>query len=97
MRRQYFVHYYNNFGNTYSLFYADSEAELKLIPENADRITRKRAESLAADENYRRKYDSSCSGYADNAIYPAGMSSVDRCYIEYNDSYFRNGYIWEHK
>lgn len=71
MRRQYFVHYYKDFGNTYNLLYADTEEALKAVPEEAERITRKKAESLVADENRRRKADSSFSGYADNAIWPA--------------------------
>ena len=46
MRRQYFAHYYKNFSNTYNLMYADTKEELKLVPEDAKRITRKKAESL---------------------------------------------------
>ena len=95
MRRQYFAHYYKRFGNTYSLLYADTKEELEMIPEDAERITRKKAESLAADENYRRKYDRSCSGYADNMIYPVGLSREDVWNICNNSKYYKNGYVWE--
>ena len=97
MRRQYFAHYYKGFGNTYSLMYADTEEDLKLIPEDAERITRKEAESLCARENYRRKYDSSFSGYADNIIYPVGMEIEDRYNIYNSNRYYKDGYIVERK
>lgn len=77
MRRQYFVHYYKDFGNTYNLLYADTEEALKAVPEEAERITRKKAESLVADENRRRKADGSFSGYADNAIWPADATDYE--------------------
>lgn len=97
MRRQYFTHYYKGFGNTYSLMYADTEEDLKLIHEDAERITRKEAESLCARENYRRKYDSSFSGYADNMIYPVGMDMEDRYNIYNSNRYYKDGYIVEKK
>jgi len=97
MRRQYFAHYYKDFGNTYSLVYADTEDELKMIPEDAERITRKEAESLASRENYRRKYDSSCSGYADNAIYPVTMTQEEMWDLYNSRKYVKKGYIWERK
>ena len=95
MRRQYFVHYYKGFGNTYSLMYADTEEDLKLVPEGAERITRKKAESLASDENYRRRTDPSFSGYADNAVYPVGITNYDRYLMEQERGFYKNGYVWE--
>ena len=95
MRRQYFAHYYKGFGNTYSLMYADTEEDLKLIPEDAERITRKEAESLCSRENYRRKYDSGFSGYADNMIYPVDME--DRYNIYNSNRYYKDGYVVERK
>lgn len=95
MRRQYFAHYYKDFGNTYNLMYADTKEELKLVPENAERITRKKAESLCADENYRRKVDSSFSGFADNMIYPVALSEEDKWNLYNSNKYYINKYIWE--
>lgn len=101
MRRQYFAHYYKRFGNTYNLLYADTQEELKMIPEDAERITRKEAEALCAQENYRRKYDRSMSGYADSMIYPVSMTEMEQMYLHEDGSgrskYYKNGYIWEKK
>ena len=97
MRRQYFAHYYRDFGNTYNLMYTDTKEELKLVPEDAERITRKKAESLCADENRRRKTDSSCSGFADNMIYPINISNEECWNIYNNKHYYKNKYIWERK
>ena len=60
--RQYFKHYYNDFGNTYSLLYADTPEQLAAIPEGAERITRREAIQLAVAENQRRKDDAAFSG-----------------------------------
>ena len=95
MRRRYFAHYYKNFGNTYSLMYADTEEDLKLIPEDAEQITRKEAEALASAENYRRKRDQSCSGFADNAIYPVGMTQEEMLDLPNSRKYYKEKYIWE--
>lgn len=95
MGRQYFVHYYRDFGNAYDLLYADTENELNLIPDEAEHITRKEAEALAAAENYRRKYDRNFSGYADNAIYPVTMNEEDKMHLANSDKYYKSGYVWE--
>lgn len=97
MRRQYFVNYYKSFCNTYDLLYADTEDDLKQIPEEAERITRKKAESLCSEENYRRKYDPSFSGFADNMIYPVGLDTYDRCDIYNDHRFYKSGYIWERR
>ena len=96
MRRQFFVHY-ANFSNTYDLMYADTQEDLDLLPVGAERITRKEAERLCAEENHRRKYDSSFSGFADNAIYPVGMTSEERMDIMNDRRYFKKGYLWERR
>ena len=91
MKKYYIVR--GNFANVYTLSWADGpEMEAKL-PENAERISRKEAERLAAAENYRRKYTPSSAGYADNAIYPAG-TRWDFC-PEGDPRYQKIGYIWE--
>lgn len=82
-----------DFGNVYSLYWADSTEMEKLLPEGAERISRKEAERLAAAENYRRKYTPSSSGYAASAIYPAGLR-WDFC-PEGDPRYQKRGYIWE--
>ena len=93
MRRQYFAHYYRDFGNTYNLMYADTEEDLKYVPEDARRITRREAESLCIRENYRRKHD--FGGFADNAIYPAKMTS-DEIWGG-SRKYYKVGYIYERR
>lgn len=92
MRRQYFVHYYKDFGNTYNLLYADTEEALKAVPAGAERITRKKAESLAADENRRRKFG---PGYASNAIWPADETEEEE--IFWDKHFEKVGYIMERR
>lgn len=84
-----------NFGNVYALYWADSPEMEKLLPEGAERISRKEAERLAAAENYRKKHDKSFSGYADSAIYPAG-TRWDFC-PEGDPRYQKIGYIWDRR
>lgn len=69
--KQYFVHYFRDFGNTYNLYYAECPEDFAALPEGAERITRREAEQLCREENDRRKYEKSFSGYADSRIYPA--------------------------
>lgn len=72
-RKQYYIRYYSNFGNAYELYWAGT-AEQKAIAaeEGYTPITRREAERKCAEENYRKKYDPSHSGYADAHIYPVG-------------------------
>lgn len=93
MRRQYFIHYYRDFCNTYNLLYADTEDDLKLIPKDAERITRKEAEGYARDEKQRQRHDHNFSGFADSAIFPV---NADPDYDWRNGrKYQLNGLIWE--
>lgn len=85
MKKQYFVHYYRDFGNCYSLYYAECPEDFAALPENAERITRREAEQLCRRENERRKYDQAFSGYASNVITPA---AGDCCELD-----TPNGYI----
>lgn len=93
MKKYYIVR--GNFANIYSLFWAEGPEMEKLLPEDAERISRKEAERLAAAENYRRKHTPSSSGYADIAIYPAG-TCWDFC-PESDPNYKKSGYIWERR
>ena len=68
--RKYYVAY-GQFGNQYRLFYTESDSEMKFLPKNAERISRKEAQKLAREESYRRKFDRAFSGYADSCVYPA--------------------------
>lgn len=90
--KKYFV-VRGNFGNAYTLYWADSPEMEAMLPKCAERISRKEVERLAAAENYRKKYEKSSSGYADNAIYPAG-TRWDFC-PEGDPRYRKIGYIWE--
>lgn len=91
MKKYYIVR--GNFANVYTLFWADGPEMEKLLPEGAERISRKEAERLAAAENYRRKHTPSSSGCADCAIYPAGTHWDFS--PEGDPRYKKNGYIWE--
>lgn len=71
MKKQYFVHYYRDFGNCYCLLYAECPEDFAALPDGAERITRREAEQLCRRENERRKYDQAFSGYASNVIAPA--------------------------
>lgn len=71
MKKQYFVSYYLDFGNTYSLYYAECPEDFAALPANAERISRRRAFELCARERRARKEDPAFSGFADSRIAPA--------------------------
>lgn len=90
--KRYYVKYYNNFCNTYNLAWAETTEQIAIAEKNGmERITRKQAEKLCSDENYRRKTDYNFSGFASSIILP----------IDYNDDWMndrlmhKNGYIVE--
>lgn len=89
MKKQYYVHYYKDFANTYNLYWS-YEA---LNYEGYERITRKQAEALAAEENSRRKHDPGFSGHADNTIKPYCYDNYD---IVNDRRMFLNGYVWDY-
>ena len=69
--KHYFVRYYRDFGNTYSLRWANNAADIDtLIAEGYERITRAGALRLARDEAIRRRDDPAFACYADDHIYP---------------------------
>ena len=69
--KKYYVEYWNNFGNTYNLYWAGTPEQIAIAESNGfERISRKCAEKLCADENYRAKNDYNFSGYASNVILP---------------------------
>lgn len=84
MKKQYFVSYYRDFANTYVLLYAECPEDFAALPENAKRITRREAVQLCRDENDRRNYRESDSGYASNVIVPA---AGDCCEWDTPDGY----------
>ena len=69
----YFVHYYDRFGNTYRLFYAPVGVH---VSPDWEQITKEQAISLCKEERIRRKNDSSSSGYADISIYPVEIANL---------------------
>lgn len=73
--------------------WADTPEMLALVPEDAYRITRKKAIKLCIRENERRKYERSNSGYASNTISPV-HHVVDSDILDDGD-YYLGGYIWE--
>ena len=92
MKKQYYVNYYRDFANTYSLYWAETDDQIKMAEENEnnERITRKRAEQLCAAENERRKYNPNSSGYADNVILPIDYDYYD---WENDPDVYKYGYI----
>lgn len=93
MHKKYWAHYYRDFANTYRLYWTDCAEMKNNLPADAERITRKDAEHLAAAERARREIDGQFAGYADTAIYPA--DGTDYYGIERN--YILRGYIWERR
>ena len=94
MKKQYFVHRYNNFGNTYNLYWADSPEMIAALPEDAERISRKEAIRLCREERYRRKHDPSFSGYATDTIFPADYPD-DQDIRSDKRFYLVDGFIWD--
>lgn len=93
--KQYFVHYYRDFGNTYNLFYTENAEETKAAIESGyERITRKQAIELCRAEIRRRKDNPAASGYADSAIYPFSAGQ-DEDFENY--PWTKNGYIVERR
>jgi hypothetical protein len=90
--KKYFVHYYENFGNTYHLYYTETEADVAALPKGAEQITRKQAEDLARDERKRRENDQEFAHNADDLIYPPDAPD-DARYDWYH--YTIRGYILE--
>lgn len=71
--KRYCVKYYLDFSNTYNLAYTEIEAEEKQAKEQGyERITRKEAERLCAQEIQRRKQDPAFAYSADSVILPIG-------------------------
>ena len=93
--KRYYVHYYRDFGNTYTLYWADSPEMEAHLPDGAERITRARAIELAQAERERRHYDEAFSGYATPDIYPADMPTDDDPHNQRR--YELRGYIWERR
>lgn len=88
--RKYYVHYYQDFANTYNLYYAESGFP---VPDTWRQITRKEAEKLARAERRRRIEDEAFSGRACAEIFPADYP--DDGDIINDRRYALHGYIWE--
>lgn len=89
--RKYWVYYWRNFGNTYRLWYTENSDEEKLLPETAERITRKKALQLAREESDRQKFDEAFAYNADSEIYPISCAGD----IVNDPHYQCGGRIWE--
>lgn len=99
-RRKYYVHYWRDFGNTYELYYTDKE----INRDGFERITRREAIRLCAEEKERRRTDPAFSGYASVTIKPYeydycpdGNAQNDGADIWNDKNYYLNDYIWELK
>lgn len=87
--KKFYVHY-GDFANTYRLVWAETPEQVEEAENNGyERITRKEAENLCAEENRRRKENPSFSGYASNVIYP--VEYVDNW--ENNEKMYKDRYI----
>lgn len=88
MTRRYVIKYHG-FRNVYTLEYTETKEQFEdAIAHGFERITRKEAEHICAEENSRRKWDRMFSGFGGNRIYPYGVD-------HYPDGYVSNGYIME--
>lgn len=90
--KKYFVHYYQDFCNTYNLYYTDEKFPFELLPKGVEQITRKEAETLARMERSRRRWEPSSAYRAAANIYPAGYDGD----ILNDRKFILNGCIWEH-
>lgn len=87
--KRFYVHY-GDFANTYRLAWAETPEQVEEAKNNGyERITRKEAENLCAEENRRRKENPSFSGYASNVIYP--VEYVDNW--ENDEKMYKDRYI----
>ena len=89
MRKSYFVKHTRDFANCYSLVYTEThEQKADAIADGYEQIPRRRAEELAAQERFRRKYDPSFAYHADADIFPFGV------YADFNHyPWTRDGYL----
>lgn len=91
--KKFYVHY-GDFANTYRLVWAETPEQVEEAKKRGyERITRKEAESLCAEENRRRKENPSFSGYASNVIYP--VEDVDNWWDD-DEKMHKNRYIIEY-
>lgn len=95
MKRTYYVHYWNNFGNTYNLYYCETEEDLAALPADSERITRKEALRLAREESYRRETDQSFAYLADESIIPAAEKDKPTDWFWSNHHFELRNRIWE--
>lgn len=85
-----FYVWFGDFSNIYDIVWAETPEQVEEAENNGyERITRKEAESLCAEENRRRKENPSFSGYASNVIYP--VEYVDNW--ENDEKMYKDGYI----
>jgi hypothetical protein len=77
--KKYYVNYYRDFANTYTLAWAETPEQVKTAKEAGyQQITRKKAEALCAKEKEERKQNPSFSGYADTVILPIDYPATER-------------------
>lgn len=94
--RKYYVHYYRDFSNTYTLRYTETpEQDALAISQGYERITRRQAISLCRDELDLRKYNPSCGGYASDVITPIDYDEDREMPWECNPHMVKVGYIIE--
>lgn len=94
--RKYYVNYYRDFSNTYTLRYTETHDQDALaISKGYERITRRQAISLCRDELYLRKYNPSCGGYASPCILPIDYDEGREMPWEYNPHMVNIGHIIE--
>ncbi len=94
--KNYYVKYYKNFANTYTLAWAETQAQIEQANnEGYEQITRKEAERLCVKEKEQRKDNPSFSGYADTVILPIDYNTKENDWR--NDrALTQNGYVVEY-
>ncbi len=90
MKRMYYVVYWADYANTYSLYHVSKSTEAAFLERcpNAERISRADAIALCRKERRTRKHDNNFAGYGDTYIWPSTM--VDSDQIERDNYYFRH-------
>ncbi len=93
--KEFFVDYYLNFSNTYRLCYCENAKDYAALNKNAERISRKEALKLCADEKRARRHNPNFAHFADVTIVPAEYSSCGNPWNEEALYLSCNGRIWE--
>lgn len=95
MKRQYYVHFYRPFANTYNLYYADTPEMIAKLPNGALRTSKKDALKFIQEEFDRKKFEPTMSGFAASTICPSDYP--DDKDIRSDPNYVLKEHVWERR